>query len=69
MTATNRQLVLDAIYNDPGTTVAEIADETGLSEGRVRQSLDPMVAAGFVMALGELNGAEVRYVTTARAEP
>jgi DNA-binding MarR family transcriptional regulator len=66
MITTNRQLVLDAIYNDPGASVAEIAEETELSEGRVRQAIGPLSDGGLVMALGE-NGTE-RYVTTARAE-
>lgn len=56
-----QQLVFDAIDNDPGSDVADLADETGLPLGRVRQTLQRLEDRGLVLSLGSI--IERRYVT------
>jgi DNA-binding MarR family transcriptional regulator len=65
--STDAQLILDAIYNDPGLSVEEIADETELDETRVRRTLAALENRSLVLALGD--DSEHRYITRAAAGP
>jgi len=59
----NQQVVLDAIMNDPGLTVAEIADETELTEASVRTALAKLEGQGLILLLGSVEWADARFVT------
>lgn len=58
----NQRLVYDAVDNDPGSDLYEIAEETQLTEDSVQRALDKLEDKGLVAQLGDESN--VRYVTT-----
>lgn len=63
ISGTSRVLTLRFLLDHPDSTVAEIADATGVSPASARVCLTDLEAAGYVSAdvEGQRNGHTVRY--------